>query len=185
VVRPIPAHGECSWSRVGNDGHSKLKAVAEEPVHVVVNTSNTEELSRLVYVSAAKAAFPAHALRELLEKARARNRGHDVTGMLLHEKGSFFQVLEGPTRSVAAIYERISRDTRHHRVAKLISETGVDRVFADWSMGYAEVSFRDLISVPGCNDFFGAGRCYAELSSGVAKNLLAAFRDGRFRAHIA
>ena len=47
--------------------------------------------------------------------------------------------------------------------------------------GYAEVSLRDLKSLPGCNDFFRAGHCYADLSAGVARELLGAFRN---RVHV-
>ena len=82
------------------------------------------------------------------------------------------------------VYDRIALDPRHHRVSKLIEEPGAARVFSDWSMGFAAVTPRDLAIVPGCNDFFRSGKCYADLSTGVARDLLAAFRGGRFRTFI-
>jgi len=95
---------------------------------------------QIVYVSAALEPFSLSALDTLLVKARARNTFHKVTGMLLYHSGSFLQVLEGPVDSVELIFNSIRRDPRHTDTKILNTQTVVRREFADWSMGFLDVS---------------------------------------------
>lgn len=142
-------------------------------------------LSHLIYASAAREAFTADTLLALLEQSRRKNAALGVTGMLLFIDGSFFQVLEGEEAAVEALYERIERDPRHAKVTLIIQEPTVRRSFGDWTMGHAQVTREELASVPGLNDFFGAGSCLTRLDPGRAAKLLAAFAAGRWRARLA
>jgi hypothetical protein len=142
-------------------------------------------LIHCIYASAATEEFSAAQLQQLLSVARKNNTALGVTGVLLHEAGSFFQVLEGTPESVQPLYEKICADSRHSRIAKLIDEPIEARDFADWSMGYAEISTRQLREIEGLNDFFQSGRCFADLDDGRAKKLLGSFKEGRWRNAIA
>lgn len=142
-------------------------------------------LIHCIYVSAATHEFGQDELSELLQAARLTNSRLGVTGMLLFAEGTFFQVLEGPPRTVDDLYERISRDRRHSEVAKIIREPIARRSFDEWTMGFSRLSRRDLAGVAGLNDFFGAARCVADLDEGRTRQLLAAFADGRWRRTIA
>ena len=51
---------------------------------------------QLAYVSNASRLMSSASLSMLLRQARASNKRHDITGMLLYKDGSFLQVLEGP-----------------------------------------------------------------------------------------
>lgn len=141
---------------------------------------DTPPLIHCIYSSAATREFTPAELADLLKKAREFNELHDLTGMLLYAEGSFFQVLEGPEEVVAALYENIEKDKRHEQVTKIIVEPIHKRSFAEWTMGFSNVSREDLAKIEGTNDFFSKARCFAELDSGRAKKLLAAFRDGRW-----
>ncbi len=141
---------------------------------------NTAPLIHCIYSSAATHAFSPEELAELLKKAREFNALNDLTGILLYAEGSFFQVLEGPEEAIAALYAKIENDKRHEQVTKIILEPIHKRSFAEWTMGFSNVSREELAKMEGTNDFFSKARCFADLDSGRAKKLLAAFRDGRW-----
>lgn len=143
------------------------------------------DLIHCIYASAASQPFSMEEIQELLEKSRNNNAALGVTGMLLYEDGSFFQVLEGERESVAKVYTKVAADKRHQRVSKLIYEPIEERHFGDWSMGHAEISKDQLGEIEGLNDFFRNARCFTQLDDGRAKQLLKAFKDGRWRTSIA
>ncbi len=145
----------------------------------------TDALEHCIYASAATAPIETDALLALMEQSRRDNARRGVTGMLLYAEGSFFQVIEGPAGVIDALYERIARDARHRSVVKIVQEPIEARSFGDWSMGLSVLSRRELQQIPGLNDFFQGGHCLVELDRGRAYDLLAAFREGRWRSRIA
>ncbi len=142
------------------------------------------DLIHIVYSSAAEVAFNQRDLFELLQVAREKNNQLNVTGILLFYNGSFFQVLEGPESAVKQIYEKVSKDSRHSKMLKIIEEPIERRAFQDWTMGFASMKIIDLKSIPGLNDFFSRGSCFYDLEQSMAKKLLEAFKDGRWRQFI-
>ena len=140
-------------------------------------------LEHLIYASVAAQAFGAPQLAELLQKARASNELHGLTGMLLHSDadGSFFQVLEGEPAAISQLWQRILLDKRHSHLTLIIRESIPERSFAGWTMGFSSVSQEKLRRVPGLNDFFRKGSSFNELDAGRAKKLLSAFVEGRWR----
>lgn len=139
-----------------------------------------EELVSLVYASAAAPSLTAEGIAGVLEVSRRNNARLGVTGMLLHHRGSFFQVLEGPPAVVDALYAKIFGDERHEGVVLLIRETVEERTFGDWTMGWAELTTAQLAALPGCNDFFSSGSCFRALGEGRARQVLDGFRGGRW-----
>jgi hypothetical protein len=146
---------------------------------------STEPLKtlQLIYVSAATVPFTVQDLGSLLLRARADNKRLDVSGLLIHHEGSFFQVLEGDPAKVDSLYERIARDKRHARVLTLSRGPVAQRAFGDWSMGFVPGAHALLNDLPGFNDFFRRGFDLAHAADGAsrAKDLALAFRTGRFR----
>ena len=139
-------------------------------------------LIHLIYCSAASHPFSRNDLKDLLGRARLHNERHGITGMLLYADGSFFQVLEGAPADVDQLFDRISRDTRHDRVTIIIREPLAVRAFGEWTMGHAHLAPEELDEIVGANDYFAAGRSFMDVGEGRAKKLLAAFREGRWRA---
>jgi hypothetical protein len=117
----------------------------------------------------------------VLEVSRRNNALLGVTGMLLHLRGSFFQVLERPPAVVEALYAKIFGDEAHEGVVLLIRETVEERTFGDWTMGWSDLSTAELASLPGCNDFFSSGSCFRALGEGRARQVLDGFRGGRWQ----
>ena len=139
------------------------------------------ELVHCIYCSAATNDFSPVELASLLSECREKNSKSGLTGMLLYDDGTFFQVLEGDRPVVEALLEKLKTDPRHERLTTLILEAIEERSFAQWSMGHAKVSKKELEDIPGLNDFFARGRSYMELGEGRAKKLLVAFKEGAWR----
>ena len=134
---------------------------------------------QLIYSSAATKPFSAEALRALLVRARAHNTTAEISGMLLHVDGVFFQVLEGEPAPVRALFAQISKDDRHRNVLLLLEHEIAARNFPDWSMGFFDASGRGA-SLPGYRRTSG----FADLVGDTATILRAVgeFRDGRWRS---
>jgi len=143
------------------------------------------DLMHCIYASAATRHFETAELTALLQAARTHNDAAGLTGMLLYTEGSFFQVLEGVADAVEALYARIERDKRHEHVTKIVTEAIPSRSFAHWTMGFSQVSRKELAQISGTNDFFSGSSCFLSLDSGRAKKLLSAFREGRWRKTLA
>jgi blue light- and temperature-responsive anti-repressor len=141
-------------------------------------------LMHLTYGSAATRPFSNDELIELLKRARANNAHLGVTGMLVYENGSFFQVLEGSESAVEKIFQTITQDPRHHKIVTIIREPIPKRSFGEWTMGYSSVTVRELDEIVGANDFFTTGSSFTGVSPGRAKKLLDAFRQGRWRSRV-
>lgn len=139
------------------------------------------DLIHTIYASRAVTDFSKDDIVNLLSKARKKNASLGITGMLLYDNGSFFQILEGEEAVVDQLFSEIADDKRHHQVAKIISEAIPTRQFSDWSMGYAAISSNELKTIEGMNDFFTKQNCLAKIDAGRAKKLLKAFAQGRWR----
>lgn len=141
----------------------------------------TAHLIQLVYASAAARPATPDELESILTHSRKANAAIGVTGLLLHDNGSYFQVLEGPQDAVEATFARISGDSRHGRVLRILTATVSERAFADWSMGYSGVTLADIARQPGLTDTFDRAADFTALDAGRATLLIAAFRNGMFR----
>lgn len=144
---------------------------------------DTPALIHIIYASSASPGFTAADLTAILTSARANNSRLSVTGMLLYTAGSFFQTLEGEEAVVQDLLGIISKDTRHSNITKIIEEPIAERDFAEWTMGYSEVTLSDLQSIDGLSDFFREGQSFTDLPAGRAKKLMTAFAHGDWRLH--
>jgi len=140
-----------------------------------------QNLFHLIYASEATDKFKREEGIELLKQSRQKNAELQITGMLLYDQGSFFQVLEGEKETVLELYNKISQDERHKNVVQIIFEAIPHRNFGNWSMGYAEITAEDLKTIAGTNDFFSDQLCLHDIDAGRASKLLQAFVNGRWR----
>ena len=94
-------------------------------------------LQRLIYAS--RWMDPTHAeiepmVADILDKSVRNNRTVGITGLLLHHRGWFLQVLEGPLEVVDDTFDRIRRDLRHTDIRTVADLPIAARAFGDWSM---------------------------------------------------
>jgi hypothetical protein len=92
----------------------------------------------LLYCSQAVYVFGEEQLADLLESSLAWNAQCGITGLLCYGNGHFVQVLEGEAADVEALFARIKRDRRHHRVHVLSRGVGPARRFDDWRMAFTK-----------------------------------------------
>jgi len=142
------------------------------------------ELVHCIYSSVGVEDYSQEFIVELLDKAKRKNAELGITGMLLYDEGSFFQVLEGDPDVVSALLKTIQQDPRHERVMKIIFEEIEERNFSDWTMGYSDIKKDDLTQIEGMNDFFQSGKTFVDLDEGRTKNLLKAFKSGQWRSSL-
>jgi hypothetical protein len=101
-------------------------------------------LFQLIYESEKTATMSEREVRTLLRKARSKNKGLGITGLLLYAEDRFLQVLEGPETAVLSLYDTIRDDPRHRHVETLHATPVARRTFPDWKMG-----LEDLTTVSG------------------------------------
>ena len=91
-------------------------------------------IRQLIYLSVARDTCRDDDLARLVEAARVTNASLQITGLLAHGGGLFFQVLEGPRDNVEAVFVRLLRDHRHTGIRILQDEMCSTRDFAGWPM---------------------------------------------------
>jgi hypothetical protein len=91
----------------------------------------------IVYRSRATSACSDTDLYYLLAQAQERNELADVSGLLLYDRGYFFQWIEGAEDDLAPIWASIQVDARHRDVNVLADQEIAERKFKDWSMRFA------------------------------------------------
>ncbi|VXB22375.1 BLUF domain-containing protein [Maribacter litoralis] len=89
----------------------------------------------LVYKSIAKTLSTSQ-INEILVKSRDFNSKHDITGCLIYHEGVFIQYLEGGSKDVLYLFERIKVDDRHYEVKLLSNGNIYSREFDTWSMAF-------------------------------------------------
>lgn len=73
-------------------------------------------------------------MQRIADRAARANAAAGVTGAMMRLSGQIFQVLEGPSDAVEAIFERICCDQRHVRLQLLEFSQIRERAFGNWQM---------------------------------------------------
>jgi hypothetical protein len=132
-------------------------------------------MSALVYRSRSVAPQTDIDLFYLLGQARERNARNGLSGLLLYDRGWFFQWIEGPTEPLGLTWNRIRRDTRHRDLTVLADQQIPVRLFPDWHMRFAH---RDRQHEAAVDGFVLAGADTLDdlhLNPEKTPNILAAF----------
>ena len=108
----------------------------------------------IAYVSAAAAYMTDEEIAAILVKSRANNTGRGLTGALMHHRGRFIQILEGPDEQVGARFDVISADPRHTSIHVVSDESIDERQFPEWTMGFRPLTDDSIRTLDGYDDFF-------------------------------
>jgi hypothetical protein len=98
-----------------------------------------QKIYQLTYRSKARQGITTEEVLEIVDEAIAFNRRMEITGCLVFHQGYFVQILEGEKETVAPLYERIKKDSRHSQFDVLSKGMARERVFPSWNMGYMEL----------------------------------------------
>lgn len=74
------------------------------------------------YISTAKADLNEQGVIDIMAKTNEFNSSQGITGILLYNNTSFFQLIEGEKKAIIQLYERISSDSRHHDIIKFLEK---------------------------------------------------------------
>ena len=94
-------------------------------------------LSAIIYRSRAVAAPSDLDLFYLLAQARRRNDAMELSGLILYDRGVYFQWLEGTNIALGQVWNSIRRDPRHADIIVLADQTIPVRLFSSWHMRFA------------------------------------------------
>jgi hypothetical protein len=144
----------------------------------------TPHLARVGYVSALRDPLSRGDLDALLSTWRRRNAQRGITGLVLYDAGTMFQVVEGFPEDVVRLYETIGRDSRHRVVARLIHAPASERAFGDWSMGLGRLTTGELGVLPALAALAAQrapGLDYTRCTELMAEAILEGFTSGPWR----
>ncbi|SNS03348.1 BLUF domain-containing protein [Antarctobacter heliothermus] len=94
-------------------------------------------MKRLIYLSSAVRLATRDDLARILGAARRNNRRDGVTGLLMYHDGTFLQILEGEEEAVDRVFGRIALNDLHRGIQSLPPTQVRERLFADWTMAFA------------------------------------------------
>ena len=102
-----------------------------------VGRVETDAVAALAYRSRAVLPVTGLDLDQILAEAQVRNSAAGLTGLLVYDRGRFFQWLEGPAPALSRVWSSIRRDTRHTDIELLRRDRMPKRFFATWDMRLA------------------------------------------------
>jgi Sensors of blue-light using FAD len=129
----------------------------------------------LIYTSVATQKMTDEELKAILQKARPHNCQLQITGMLLYQDPFFMQILEGEEDIIQQQFERIAKDSRHHKVTIIYKKSIDERNFSDWTMGFNKIdnfSINYTVSLKASYD-----NCSFTEQSQVVRDLLIMFKN--------
>ncbi len=109
----------------------------EAQLSLQIDSSTAESrywVSSISYRSRARSRPTFADLRELTWKAQKKNRELGVTGILLYDKGRFFQTIEGPFEAIRSLWSDIREDQRHTEIDLLSDHIIPARLFGGWDL---------------------------------------------------
>ena len=133
-------------------------------------------MKQIIYISSAMKKMNDDDLLDILKTSRENNKKNDISGMLLYDNGSFIQVLEGEDSLVDNTFINIQNDERHSNVLVMQNRNVDFREFADWSMGFENISNIDKTKIVGYTHFQSLLFDNKFSDSSLAKKILLQFK---------
>jgi len=101
-------------------------------------------LSQLIYVSNRKPICTDAEIERILNSCKKNNPSLDITGLLLYSDTKFIQVVEGNSKVIGGLYDKIREDHRHANVM-MVSFTPIkERAFPSWHMASKKISENEV-----------------------------------------
>ena len=140
-------------------------------------------MKQIVWISEACKEYSDEELLQLLNKSRANNVRRNVTGLLIYDKKSFMQFMEGDAESVDDIFQNRIEPSHLHKNVTLLSQREIEeRNFKNWTMGFYSIYSKELQSVPGFQDFKRNYSSFQELHGDdkTVRKIIDGFQEGRW-----
>ena len=111
------------------------------------------------------------ALKDIVEIAKVKNTKANITGLLFYHNSRFLQFIEGSKDELEKLMLRISADSRHTNIVRIVDEPVCVRSFSGWAMDSFNLNSDDVLSVEELN----AVRDVYKKNVNVISNVLAMF----------
>jgi hypothetical protein len=92
-------------------------------------------LSQLVYVSTRNASCTDTEIEKILASCKKNNPPLQITGVLLYTDTKFIQLVEGESKIIMGLYDKIKADSRHSRPIMISYGPIKEKAFPSWHMG--------------------------------------------------
>jgi hypothetical protein len=108
-------------------------------------------LTNLAYVSTRKPTCTDQEIEKILASCKKNNPPLDITGVLLYSENRFIQYVEGESKELMALYDKVKKDDRHEKVFMISYSPIKEKIFPGWHMGSkkfsaSEVDFKTVIT---------------------------------------
>lgn len=74
------------------------------------------------YVSTANIELQQQGVKDIMNETNIYNKGQEITGILLYNERSFFQLIEGEKEIIQPLYDKIIKDSRHKDIIKFLEK---------------------------------------------------------------
>lgn len=101
-------------------------------------------LSHLVYVSTRKPSCTSGEIEKILDSCKKNNSNMNITGVLLYSDAKFIQYLEGDSKEIIGLYDKIKGDNRHEKAIMISYGPIKEKTFPSWHMATKQVSQKDV-----------------------------------------
>jgi hypothetical protein len=92
-------------------------------------------LSQLIYVSNRKPSCTEAEIEKILASCKKNNPSLDITGVLLYSDSKFIQLVEGESKVIMSLYDKIKLDARHSNCMMISYGPIKEKSFPSWHMG--------------------------------------------------
>jgi hypothetical protein len=96
-------------------------------------------LSQLVYVSNRKSTCTEVEIENILASCKKNNPSLEITGVLLYSDAKFIQMVEGESKVITSLYDKIKLDNRHSNAMMISYGPIKERAFPSWHMGARKI----------------------------------------------
>lgn len=127
----------------------------------------------VTYVSHATRNTSEQDIKDLLSQTNEFNNSNKITGVLLHNEGNFFQVLEGEEKLIRGLFNKIKADKRHENLMVIfqnrLERTAYDGYIADFITAEKKIDEKTI------NQYLSHLRILDAKSQTVVKNIIESF----------
>lgn len=96
-------------------------------------------LAQLVYVSNRKSNCTEEEIQKILASCKKNNPPLDISGVLLYSDTKFIQMVEGESKVITELYDKIKLDKRHANAMMISYGPIKEKSFPSWHMGARKI----------------------------------------------
>jgi hypothetical protein len=101
-------------------------------------------LSQLTYVSSRNATCTEAEIEKILASCKKNNPSLGITGILLYSDTKFIQMVEGESKIILQLYDKIKTDKRHGNCMMISYGSISEKSFPSWHMGARKLASNEV-----------------------------------------